>query len=74
MKLIKNISRLAPIFSALLLLLSVTAVGNPIDSDLSNTAGTNSGNSHLDIYIFIIALLVLCVVVPFFEKDKNSAK
>ena len=45
MKLIKNISRLAPIFSALLLLLSVTAVGNPIDSDLSNTAGTNSGTS-----------------------------
>lgn len=46
------------------------AAGNPVDSDLSNRAGTNSGNSHLDIYIFIIALLVLCVIVPFFE-DKS---
>jgi hypothetical protein len=47
--------------------------GNPVDSDLSNRAGTNSGNSHLDIYIFIIALLVVCVIVPFIEEKNKRA-
>lgn len=60
--------------SALVLFSTLNAfAGNPVDSDISNTAGTNSGNSHLDIYLFIVALLVLVVVVPFFE-DKNKKK
>lgn len=48
-----------------------TAFSNPIDSDLSNTAGTNSGKSHLDIYLFIVALLVICVVIPFWEDKRK---
>lgn len=62
-------------FLIVAILLSVlNSFGNPVDSDLSNRAGTNSGNSHLDIYIFIVALLVLVVLVPFFEKrNKNSS-
>lgn len=50
-----------------------TFAGNVIDSDMSNTAGTNLGNSHLDIYIFIIALLILCLIIPYWE-DKQKAK
>lgn len=50
-----------------------TFAGNVIDSDMSNTAGSNLGNSHLDIYIFIIALLILCLVIPYWE-DKQKAK
>lgn len=74
MKLIKNISRLAPVLTIMFLLFSaVNSFSNPVDSDLSNRAGTNSGNSHLDIYIFIVALLVLCVVIPFFEKKNNKS-
>lgn len=73
MKLAKNIIAFASVL-AFVLFSSVNAfAGNPVDSDISNTAGTNSGNSHLDIYLFIVALLVLVVVVPFFE-DKNKKK
>jgi len=50
---------------------------NPIDSDLTNSAGSNSGKSHLDIYLFIVSLLVLCVVIAYWEdrqKTKRTAK
>ncbi len=47
---------------------------NPIDSDLSNTAGSNSGKSHLDIYLFIVALLVICVIIPYWEDKRKSNK
>ncbi len=66
-------------FKAFLLTLIISIVSaangfaNRIDSDLSNTAGTNSGKSHLDIYLFIVALLVICVVIPFWE-DKHKSK
>ena len=78
MKLIKKLSILTPALTLIFILFAVNvfAAGNPVDSDLSNTAGSNSGKSHLDIYLFIVALLVLCVVVPFFEnrnKKKASA-
>jgi len=70
MKLIKKSSLLT---IAILLSVLNSFAGNPVDSDLSNRAGTNSGNSHLDIYIFIVALLVLVVIVPFFEKRSKSS-
>jgi hypothetical protein len=71
----KLINKITVLFTICLLFCAtaVSAAGNPIDSDLSNTAGSNSGKSHLDIYIFIVALLVLCVIVPFFEKKKDRA-
>jgi hypothetical protein len=71
----KLISKITALFTICLLFgaTAVSAAGNPIDSDLSNTAGSNSGKSHLDIYLFIVALLVLCVIVPFFEKKKDRA-
>lgn len=71
----KLITRISAFFTFCLLFCAINAnaAGNPLDSDLSNTAGTNSGKSHLDIYIFIVALLVLCVIVPFFEKKKDRA-
>ena len=69
MKLIKN-----TILTVLLLVWNVvgTFAGNPVDSDLSNRAGSNSGNSHLDIYLFIVALLLLCIIVPYFEKKNKK--
>ena len=76
MKLLNKISVISRVLTAFAVLFAVDvfAVGNPVDSDLSNRAGTNSGNSHLDIYLFIIALLILCIIVPFFEnKNKNTA-
>lgn len=72
MKLITKISALLTV-CFLFVAANVSAAGNPIDSDLSNTAGSNSGKSHLDIYIFIVALLVICVVVPFLEKKKDKS-
>ena len=71
MRLAKNFS----VLTILLVVFSITgfAAGNPIDSDLSNTAGTNSGKSHLDIYIFIVLLLIACVVVPFIEGKNKKA-
>jgi hypothetical protein len=71
MNLLKKVFVLTPVF----ILVSVIncLAGNPVDSDLSNRAGSNSGNSHLDIYIFIIVLLVVCVIVPFIE-DKNKKR
>jgi hypothetical protein len=71
----KSLSKISA-FITLVILFSVTrvfAAGNPVDSDLSNTAGSNSGKSHLDIYIFIVLLLVVCIVIPFFEKKKRRA-
>jgi hypothetical protein len=47
---------------------------NRIDSDLSNTAGTNSGKSHLDIYLFIVALLVICIIIPYWKNKPSSKK
>ncbi|MEJ6980338.1 hypothetical protein WG906_07745 [Pedobacter sp. P351] len=76
MNIAKKITALSSLLTLVFILFCANAfaVGNPVDSDLSNTAGTNSGNSHLDIYVFIVALLVLCVVVPFFEnKNKKSS-
>ena len=75
MKLTSKIALLTPVLTLVFVLLTsvVFAVGNPVDSDLSNTAGTNSGKSHLDIYAFIVALLILCVIVPFFEKKDKKA-
>lgn len=76
MKLTKKISVLTPVLTFVMVLLCAlnAFAGNPVDSDLSNRAGTNSGNSHLEIYLFIVALLVLCVIVPFFEnKNKKSS-
>lgn len=73
MKIAKKIS--AFVVTAVLMLVSAVsafAVGNPVDSDLSNTAGSNSGKSHFDIYAFIIVLLIICIVVPFFEKKKTK--
>lgn len=74
MKLAKKISVLTPVLTVLFVLISasVFAVGNPVDSDLSNTAGSNSGKSHLDIYAFVVALLILCVIVPFFENRNKK--
>ena len=75
MKLIKKVAQLTPVLTVLFVLFAanVFAIGNPVDSDLSNTAGSNSGKSHLDIYLFIVGLLVLCVIVPYFEK-RNKRK
>jgi hypothetical protein len=41
---------------------------NPVDSDLSNSAGSNEGKDQLGMYIFIVLLLVLSVVVAYREK------
>ncbi|MBC8054627.1 MAG: hypothetical protein H7Y13_16330 [Sphingobacteriaceae bacterium] len=75
MKLAKKVFLLVPVLTIVFACFtaSVFAVGNPVDSDLSNTAGTNSGKSHLDIYLFIVALLVICMIVPFFENRNKKA-
>jgi len=43
---------------------------NAVDSDMSNSAGSNSGKDHAGMYIFICLFLVLAAVIPFFEKKK----
>jgi hypothetical protein len=71
----KSVKKISALVVATLLFLansaSVFAVGNPVDSDLSNTAGSNSGKSHLEIYAFIVVLLIICIIAPFFENKKR---
>lgn len=63
----------------LLILLSVFGAAqssfahNYVDSDLSNVAGSNSGKAHADIYIFILAMLILSVIAAYLE-DRVKAK
>lgn len=41
---------------------------NVVDSDLSNTAGSNRGHENLTIYSFIIIFLILAATAPFYDK------
>lgn len=61
------------IFSFALLIISAfnTFAINASDSDLSNSAGSNSGKDHLGMYVAICLFLVLAAVIPFVEKRKN---
>ena len=43
---------------------------NVVDSDISNSAGSNEGKDQLGMYIFIVLLLVLSVVVAYREKKQ----
>lgn len=63
------------VFTLIISILSTvdTSARNVVDSDMSNTAGSNLGKSHLDIYLFIVGMLVLCLVIPYWE-DKQKAK
>jgi hypothetical protein len=62
------------IFSLILLTAGAynTFAINAADSDLSNSAGSNSGKNHAGMYIAICLFLVLAAVIPFFEKRKKN--
>lgn len=45
---------------------------NVVDSDLSNTAGSNRGHENLTIYVFIIIFLILAATAPFYDKKGNK--
>ncbi|WP_069658573.1 hypothetical protein [Arcticibacter eurypsychrophilus] len=47
---------------------------NVVDSDLSNTADSNSGHSNATIYAFIVIFLILAATAPFYDKKgkKNT--
>jgi hypothetical protein len=45
---------------------------NVVDSDLSNTAGSNSGHENLTIYMFIIVFLILAATAPFYDKKSKK--
>ena len=42
-----------------------------IDSDLSNSAGSNSGKDHAGMYFFICLFLVLAAIVPYLENKRS---
>lgn len=74
----KSILKAAVIKSSIsILLLTFLTVGqslamNAVDSDLSNSAGSNSGKDHTGLYIFLCLFLVLAAVVPYFEKRSKE--
>lgn len=45
---------------------------NVVDSDLSNTAGSNRGHENLTIYAFIVVFLILAATAPFYDKKGNK--
>ncbi|WP_040298909.1 hypothetical protein [Arcticibacter svalbardensis] len=46
---------------------------NVVDSDLSNTAGSNSGHSNATIYAFIVIFLILAATAPFYDKKAKKS-
>ena len=70
MKLLKSSGIKKSFFTILFAMIFVcrSAAQNVVDSDLSNSAGTNEGKDQLGMYIFIVLLLVLSVVVAYREK------
>lgn len=46
---------------------------NVVDSDLSNTAGSNSGHENLTIYAFIVVFLILAATAPFYDKKNKKS-
>ena len=62
------------IFSFALLVISAfnSFAVNAVDSDLSNSAGSNRGKDHLGMYVAICLFLVLAAVIPFVEKRKHA--
>ncbi len=72
MKLLKSSGIKKSFFTILFAMIFVcrSVAQNAVDSDLSNSAGTNEGKDQLGMYIFIVLLLVLSVVVAYREKKQ----
>lgn len=45
---------------------------NAVDSDLSNTAGSNSGHINVSPFILVVVFLVLAATAPFYTKRKRD--
>lgn len=66
------LKRVSLTFVALFIVLNTMAV-NVVDSDMSNTAGSNAGNAHLGFYLAICALIIASVIMPFIGKKEEKA-
>ncbi len=45
---------------------------NVADSDLSNTAGSNSGHQNVSPFILVVIFLLLAATAPFYTKKKKD--
>lgn len=45
---------------------------NVADSDISNTAGTNSGHSNIFPFLLVVIFLLLAATAPLYSKNKKS--
>lgn len=44
---------------------------NVADSDLTNTAGSNSGHQNISPFILVVLFLLLAATAPFYTKKKD---
>lgn len=44
---------------------------NVADSDISNTAGSNSGHSNISPFILVVLFLLLAAFAPFYTSKKS---
>lgn len=42
------------------------------DSDVSNTAGSNSGHINISPFILVVLFLILAATAPFYENRKKN--
>lgn len=73
MKLLKSSGIKKSFFTVLFAMIFVfrAAATNVVDSDLSNSAGTNEGKDQLWMYLFIVSFLVLSVILAY-RKEKQA--
>lgn len=45
---------------------------NVADSDISNTAGSNSGHQNIAPFILVVLFLLLAATAPFYTKRKDN--
>lgn len=49
-----------------------TFATNVADSDISNTAGSNSGHQNVSPFILVVLFLILAATAPFYTKKKRD--
>lgn len=47
---------------------------NIADSDISNTAGSNSGHMNISPFILVVLFLLLAAAAPFYSKNTNTTE
>lgn len=47
---------------------------NIADSDISNTAGSNSGHMNISPFILVVLFLLLAATAPFYSKNTNTTE